>query len=34
MSDKELNTEIELQWRRGELSYEAFDWWLRWICGI
>jgi hypothetical protein len=29
-----LNRQIEAAWRRGEVSFEAFDWWLRWICGV
>jgi hypothetical protein len=29
-----LNRQIEAQWRRGGVSFAAFDWWLRWICGV
>jgi len=28
------NRRIEAAWRRGEISFAAFDWWLRWMCGI
>jgi len=28
------NARIEATWRRGEISWEAFDWWLRWVCGV
>lgn len=29
-----LNREIECKWRAGEITWESFDWWLRWICGV
>jgi len=32
MSD--LNRQIEARWRRGEITFAAFDWWLRWMCGV
>ena len=32
--DPKLNAEIEAKWRRGEITWEAFDWWLRTICGV
>lgn len=28
------NAEIEAQWRSGQISWEAFDWWLRSISGV
>jgi hypothetical protein len=28
------NRNIEARWRRGEISFAAFDFWLRWISGI
>jgi hypothetical protein len=31
---KVLNREIEERWRRGEISFTNFDWWLRHMCGI
>ncbi len=33
MSD-EHNRRIEQLWRAGRISSDAFDWWLRWICGV
>jgi hypothetical protein len=29
-----VNRQIEALWRAGEVTWEAFDWWLRWICGV
>ena len=29
-----INREIEDRWRRGEITFEAFDWWLRSMCGV
>ncbi len=29
----ELNRQMEAKWRRGEITWEQFDWHLRWICG-
>lgn len=31
---KQINREIEDLWRAGKLSWESFDWWLRWMCGV
>jgi hypothetical protein len=28
------NRRIEALWRRGEISFAAFDWWLRTMCGV
>ncbi len=28
------NARVEAAWRRGAISWEAFDWWLRWVCGV
>jgi hypothetical protein len=28
------NRRIEAMWRRAKISYEAFDWWLRWMSGV
>jgi len=28
------NARIEAAWRRGDLTFEALDWWLRWVCGV
>jgi len=28
------NRRIERLWRRGKITWEAFDWWLRHICGV
>jgi hypothetical protein len=28
------NRRIELAWRRGEITFAAFDWWLRTMCGV
>lgn len=30
----ELNRHMERAWRRGEISWETFDWYLRTICGV
>jgi hypothetical protein len=29
-----INREIEARWRAGLISFDAFDWWLRWVNGI
>lgn len=29
-----LNRAIEDKWRRGEITFAAFDWWLRTMCGV
>lgn len=29
-----LNQEIEELWEQGKISFESFNWWLQWICGI
>jgi len=28
------NARVEAAFWRGEISFEAFDWWLRWMCGV
>lgn len=28
------NLEMERKWRAGEITWTAFDWWLRHICGV
>jgi hypothetical protein len=28
------NRQVEERWRRGEISFAAFNWWLLWICGV
>lgn len=28
------NREVEMRWRRGEITFAALDWWLRWISGV
>lgn len=28
------NREVEARWRRGEITFNAFNWWLMWICGV
>jgi hypothetical protein len=28
------NARVESAWRRGEISDQNFDWWLRWMCGV
>jgi hypothetical protein len=28
------NRRVDAMFRRGEITFEAFDWWLRWMCGI
>jgi hypothetical protein len=30
----EHNRRIEALWRRGEITFEAFNWWLHWVCGV
>ena len=34
LADMMLNREMERRWRAGLITWEAFDWWLRWICGV
>jgi hypothetical protein len=36
MSDEQrrLNRAVEGRWRRGEITFAAFDWWLRTMCGV
>jgi hypothetical protein len=34
LNPKRLNRRIENAWRRGDISFAAFDWWLRWVCGV
>jgi hypothetical protein len=29
-----LNRRIEAKWRRGEIAFAAFDWWLRTMSGV
>jgi hypothetical protein len=29
-----INRRIEDAWRRGEITFAAFDWWLRTMCGV
>jgi hypothetical protein len=29
-----LNHQIEQLWRDGKITFAAFDWWLRWVCGV
>ena len=28
------NRRVEALWREGKISWEAFDWWLRTMCGV
>ena len=28
-----LNREMERKWRSGEITFDQFDWHLRWMCG-
>jgi hypothetical protein len=30
----EHNRRAEQMWREGKITFSAFDWWLRWICGV
>jgi hypothetical protein len=30
----QLNREMEDKWRRGEITFTAFNWWLVHICGV
>jgi hypothetical protein len=30
----ELNRKIEERWRKGEISFAAFNRWLLWFCGV
>jgi hypothetical protein len=37
MSDRRrraLNRLMEWRWRRGQITFQAFDWWLRTISGV
>lgn len=34
MNFRDLNRAMEARWRNGKMSDEAFDWWLRWVCGV
>lgn len=29
-----INGRIEAMWRRGEITFAAFDWWLRTMSGV
>jgi len=29
-----LNRQIEEKFKRGEITWESFDWWLRTMCGV
>jgi hypothetical protein len=29
-----MNSQIEQLWRDDKITFAAFDWWLRWICGV
>jgi hypothetical protein len=31
---RQINRRIEANWRAGRINWEAFDWWLRWMCGV
>jgi hypothetical protein len=31
---RRLNQETEARWRSGAITFDAFDWWLRWMCGV
>lgn len=30
----ELNRLMEARWRRGEITFDQFNWHLKWVCGV